>query len=525
MILRFEECELDTGVFELRRGGAPVDVQPQVFDLLRHLVEHRDRMVSKDELFSAVWPDRIVSDSALSSQIKAARRAIGDDGTAQRLIKTVHGRGFRFVAEVSVSGDDAAGGAPPEAPGGLPRTPLRGGSHAPSVAVLPFADMSGASGQEYLSDGITDDITTALSKFRWLTVAARHSALAYRQQQSGPREMAAELGVHYLVRGSVRRTATRLRINCELIDARSATTAWAERYDGEPTDMFDVQDEIITSIVGALGQEIDATERKKALGAPTDNLDAWELYQRGMWHFGQYSRAEAGHAREFLRQAVAIDPGLANAHAALALLRAVEVFNAWSDASPDDLLKEAMEHAEAGIRADDQDTFTHYAMGQVLNQSGQPEKAIIEFRRALDLNRNHALAHFGLGATLHWRGDHKEALPHFDQAMKLSPNHPVRWAFDVAKGMALSRLGRHDDALELLQRSRSYANIDAWPHICTAAALIAAGRPDDAQQVIAELLDVRPGFSRSVLVRSISHFEPGLRAEFLDQLEQAGLPA
>ncbi|MGD8341843.1 MAG: tetratricopeptide repeat protein, partial [Gammaproteobacteria bacterium] len=439
MIYRFDDCELDTTTFELRCGGATRDVQPQVLELLRYLIENRERLVTKDELFENVWAGRIVSESALSSRIKAARQAIGDDGDAQRLIRTVHGRGFRFIGAI----DDEARAAPGIGSGYVSNleTAVQPGAAEtadslgrPSVAVLPFANMSDDPEQEYFSDGITDDIITALSKYRWLMVTARNSTFVYKHRPATVREIAAELGVRYVLQGTVRRSGEHLRVTCQLVDAHTGTNIWTERFDSPLDDVFAVQDEIASAIVGAVGPEIDSAEQDKAKRLPPGNLDAWEIYQRGMWHFWRYTRDEAETARGLFKQAINMDPDLVGARAALAMVLVLYVLNSWSDDPPEALLDEAIGSAKAALAIDERDTFAHYAMGRALTQRGQHDAAIGAFSRALELNPNFAMAHFGLGTALVWSGKHERALPHLDRSMKLSPNDPVRWAFEVNKG-------------------------------------------------------------------------------------------
>lgn len=529
MIYRFDDCELDTVLFELRRSGVVSSVEPKVMELLHYLVENRDRMVTKDELIEQVWDGRIVSDSALSSRIKMARQAIGDDGQAQRLIRTVHGRGFRFQGEVTTAApappDRAADVEPPPATEGRSAAaPLDVDNRRPAIAVLPFENLSGDAEQEYFSDGVTEDLITALSKYRWLTVIARNSTFVFKHRTASVREIAAELGVRYVMRGSVRRAGDRLRITSQLIDAAADSTIWAERFDRRLDDIFEVQDEITSAIVGAVGPEIDNAEQDTAKRLGPGSLGAWDIYQRGMWHFWRYTRQDAKEARECFEQAIALDPSLVGAHAALAMVLVLHVLNNWSDDPPNALLDESIALAHAALVIDERDGFAHYAMGRALTQRGRHAEAIDEFTRALELNPNFAMAHFGLGTALVWSGEHERALPHLDRSLTLSPNDPVRWAFEVNKGMALSYLDRNEEALKYLERSRRYSNIDFWPHVCTASVLVALDRMDQAKAVLAEALELRPDLTVSAVRKSAQHMMPTQLDDFLHKLKTAGLP-
>ena len=271
MRFRFENNVLDGDLRELTCSGAAVPLQPQVFDLLLYLVAQRTRVVSKDDLISQIWSDRIISDSALNSRINAARKALGDDGATQRLIKTIPRKGFRFVGEVRE--EVAAATAPAQPVAVLPRAL----ADRPAVAVLAFENMSGDPAQDYFGDGISEDILTALSKQRWFMVIARNSSFTYKGRAVHIRQIAEELGVRYIVEGSVRRADNRVRITAQLNDATTGSHLWAERYDRELIDVFAVQDEITNAIAAAIEPQIHAAESFRAHRKPPASLDAWDL--------------------------------------------------------------------------------------------------------------------------------------------------------------------------------------------------------------------------------------------------------
>ena len=265
----FEDYALDTDRRELRRGGTLVAIEPQVFDLLAYLVQHGDRVVTKDDLFTAVWNGRFVSESALTTRINAARTALGDDGKAQRLLRTLRGRGVRFVGDVRVS-RDATSSTTAEAP------PTLALPDRPSIAVLPFDNMSGDPEQEYFADGMVEDILTALSRVRWLFVIARHSSFIYKGRAADVQQIGRELGVRYVVEGSVRKSGNRVRIIAQLIEAETGAHIWADRYDGDLSDIFALQDEITERIVTAVEPTVRTVEIKRALAKPTDSLTAYD---------------------------------------------------------------------------------------------------------------------------------------------------------------------------------------------------------------------------------------------------------
>jgi TolB-like protein len=263
LLYHFENYALDTGRRELRRGDGLLSIEPKVFDLLVHLIENCERVISKDDLIAAVWGGRIVSDSTLTSCINAARTAVGDNGEAQRLIRTLPRKGVRFVGSVRIghsSGSESGIGAANTANVDHVRRASHGLIDKPSIAVLPFTNMSGDPEQEYFSDGITEDIITELSRLPWFFVIARNSTFAYKGQAVDVREVGRDLGVRYLLEGSVRKSGQRLRITSQLLDASNGNHLWSERYDRDLTDIFALQDEITQRVAASIEPKLVAAE-------------------------------------------------------------------------------------------------------------------------------------------------------------------------------------------------------------------------------------------------------------------------
>jgi TolB-like protein len=300
--LLFDDCVLDPARRELRRASGSVSVGPQVFDVLLHLVENRARVVTKDDLLEAVWHGRIVSESTITSHINAARSAIGDDGQAQRLIRTVPRKGFRFVGEVSEATEGTVAAQ---------TTPL---PDKPSIAVLPFVNLSGDPEQEYFADGVVEDIITALSHIRWLFVIARNSSFTFKGRAVDVTHVGRELGVRYVLEGSVRKAANRVRITGQLVDAATGGHLWAERYEGALDDVFQLQDRITESVVGAIAQELERAEMERARRKPTESLDAYDHFLRGMASFHTGTQASVDQALKSFRTTIALDPEYASAY-------------------------------------------------------------------------------------------------------------------------------------------------------------------------------------------------------------------
>jgi len=320
----FGDHALDCDRRELSRRGVPVAVAPQVFDLLVYLIRNRERVVSKDDLIEAVWGGRIVSDSALTTRINAARTIIGDSGAEQRLIRTVHRRGFRFVGEVREMDQlplavregwrpaiEAAGLVLPD----MARPFI---ADKPSVAVLAFTNMSGSPEREFVAEGIAEDIITALSRCPWLLVIGRNSSFAYKGRAVDLKQVGRQLGARYVLEGSVQSAGERLRVTTQLVDTETGAHIWANRYDRDFADIFAVQDEITDSVTIAIAPAVDEAERRRAMRKPTENIDAWTAFQRGVWHHHKFNPDDNARAQTFFQQAIDLDPTFAAAYCGLA---------------------------------------------------------------------------------------------------------------------------------------------------------------------------------------------------------------
>jgi TolB-like protein len=508
-VFKFADCELDIARQELRRGGAVYALEPQVFDLLQYLIEHRDRLVSRDELFDTVWRDRTVSDWALSSRIKSARKAIGDSGKRQELIRTARRRGFRFVGPVEELHRPKA--AALELP------------DKPSIAVLPFANISDDPRQEYFSDGITEDIITALSKFHWLFVIARNSTLAYKDTPVDVVHAAGELGVRYLLEGSVRKAGDMVRVTAQLLDGASGNHVWAERYDRRLDDIFVLQDEITETIAGRLDTELRTSEMERARRKPPANLDAWDLYQRGTWHADKVTMRDNEAARHLFQQAMERDPDFAPAHAAFALTCYVEVNHGYGD-DPVECLAAGLAAAEKAVTLDDNDGFSHFALGRLLTLAGQGERAIAKLEKSVALNPSFARGYHGLGLALNYYGRSEDAIPMFDMAMRLSPHGPLLWGMQNMRAACCNNLENYELAEEWARKAINTRADQFWPYIQLTVALVGQSRLEEAREVVAAGRRLKPGLSLAVMDRLVPHAHPEHRARHLKALRLAGLP-
>jgi TolB-like protein len=524
LLFCFDNCVLDTERRELRRGGDLVSLEPQVFDLLEYLIRNREHVVSKDDVLTAVWKGRAVSESALTTRINAARGAVGDTGGKQSLIRTLRRKGIRFIGTVRESHGPAADVVTPL----VSVQPAQGFAlpDRPSIAVLPFVNMSGDPDQDHFADGIVEDIITALSHIRSFFVIARSSTFTYKGQAIDIRRVARELGVQYVLEGSVRRVGDQVRITVQLIEAESATHIWSRRYDRAIQDIFALQDEITDSIAGALEPEISASERTRARRKHPDSLGAWELYQHGMWHLLQQNHSNFLQAETFFLKAATLDPTFAAAHAGRSLVIFFLLARMLKDGHAPGT--DAMfEEAARAVDLDPNDALGHVALGLAHIQKRQISDAMLEHEESLELNPSSAFAHWSFGHVLIRADRFEQALEHCEAAIRLSPRDPVTWMYVAHKAGALYHLRRYEESAKWAREAARHRTADLiWPHIRLAGASAYLGLREDAAAAIAELRRKKPGLTITSLL-SWPHMQLRSRASLdhiVDGLRQAGLP-
>ncbi|MEQ8348015.1 MAG: winged helix-turn-helix domain-containing protein [Sneathiellaceae bacterium] len=522
---------IDPALRELHDGGREVAVEPKVFDLLLYLVENRARVVGKEELVAQIWQGRIVSEAALSSCVKAARRALGDDGQRQGLIRTIHRRGFRFVGPVGegsrplMSGLPAGAAPAPEAAadageGGtfdIDLTPPEG----PSIAVLPIRAIGGGELTPVLAEGLSHDITVRLARTRWLFVTARASALQFRATEPDLVEIGRRLGVRYLLRGHLAVAGGRLRLTAILTDAVRGGEIWAERFDRPLADIFAVQDELGDLITAAVEAEIEQKERRRALLQPFASLDAWSAYQRACIHLFRFTPEEEARAEVYLRRAAELDPAAARVFAALSFIHWQRAFR---ELVPDRQgeLDRAHDLAQQSLVLDPRAPDGHWALGRALLLRGEFETAVEELRASVALNPNFAKGQYSLSFSVMFTGDTEEGFDRVARARRLSPYDPMTFAFMASRAVLHGFIGEIEAAADWSARAVRQPN--AHYHVLAIAAWChqMAGRGDAAQDFLAELHRVRPGYSRDEYFRAFP-FRPPQRAMIEAPLRQLGL--
>jgi len=413
-------------------------------------------------------------------------------------------RVWQWVGDVSIASSSADSG-------GVEPLPL---PDKPSIAVLPFDNMSGDPEQEYFADGIAEDVITALSRFNSLFVIARNSSFTYKGQAVEIARVGRELGVQYVVEGSVRKAGNRVRITAQLIDATTGNHLWADRFDGELDDVFDLQDQITEQIVVAVEPEISARERDRVRRKSPGSLGAWELFQRAQSHFYRYNKADRTEAIRLFREAIALDPEFALAHARLSYTLSSSVLWGYVE-NRAEIVAHARDLAERAVSLDMNEPLAHFVMGRAHIFDGEVEMGISENQAAVAINPNFARGHFGVGWAYWWgAGQPKQALPHFDTTLRLSPRDPTRWATFSMKGSILRALGRYDEAIANCRQACQFPNAPFGPQLFLASILVTAEQLSEAQSAFGKAIQLEPALS----VGFLRDVNPGAHETYLESL-------
>lgn len=514
VIYRFNDCELDTRSYRLSVGGEPVAIEPQVFELLSYLIEHREKLVSRTELFDAIWSGRIVSDTTLSNHVKSARKAIGDDGRAQRCIKTVHGRGYQFIADTQAivnHASDLSRLAPGPSAGG------EAGNHGPFVAVLPFQNMSSDPEQNFFAEGMSEDITTELSRFSDIQVIARHSAFQYRGPSLDIAAVSRELGVQYLIEGSVRRTPDTLRVNVQLIDAHRGAHLWAEKFDRPLEQVFQVQDEITATIVSTVTGEIRQVETDRARSRVTGSLRAYDHLLRGLSYHknGHVSYDNSLRAAREFEQAIALDPVFARARAWIVCSRA----SAWA-AKSTAVINAAIADARYALSLDKKESETHRILGALYLYARNYELSGHHLTLARQLSPNDAHIAVKSGRYCAYIDEFDEALATMQRAMRLNPRHPG-WYWQEL-GIVHYSMGEYRNAIATFYKNWELGDFDlAW----IAASHVALGEHREAEAAARKALELEPRAAVGAYTRHETYRDAAKHELLCNRMARAGLPS
>jgi adenylate cyclase len=521
-IFLFEEFRLDRPGEGLsrrdeRRVFIPMPIGLRALDVLSVLVERPGKLVTKEEIIAAVWGRTVVESANLTVQISILRRILDERRTEGSCIQTVAARGYRFVAPVTRVENDA-GRDQAELFVSAARPSI---ADKPSVAVLAFTNMSGSSEREFVADGIAEDIITVLSRCPWLLVIGRNSSFAYKGRAIDLKQVGHELGARYVLEGSVRSAGDRLRITAQLVDTETGAHIWANRYDRDFADIFAVQDEITESVTVAIAPAVAEAERRRAMRKPAENIDAWNAYQRGLWHYFKFGPDDNARAQTFFQQAIDLDPTFAAAYSGLAWAH-TQAATVLQTCNLVDAQNSAEALARQAVALDPADADGHSTLGFALWLRGDSEGAVAKARQALAISPNLEFAHTVLGTTLIFSGQPREGIAAIQTAIRLDPHNPMlpsRLNF-IALGFYLCR--QYETAADAAQQAIRTNPDYPPPYRWLAASLGQIGQTAEAKEILAKAIAVAPA-SFDFYVRNRAPWtRPEDHAHMIEGLRKAG---
>jgi TolB-like protein len=468
----FGDFRLDPGRFELSRHGEPVRLEPQVLALLIHLVRHRNCLVTKDEIVAEVWQGKAISDASISSRIRSARQAVGDSGAQQAVIRTVHGRGFRFVADVTDL-------PPAQAAKDADRQPVEHPAGRPSIAVLPFQPLGMPGSLAFLGEAIPHEIIQALSRMRWLAVIARGSSFRFRQVSPDLDLVATALAVRYVLTGVIESRNGKLAVALELADTTSQEILWADRIEARLDGIDDLRSQIVTQLVAALEIHIPLNEARIARVHGPEGLDAWANYHLGLGHLYRFTAADTALAQNCFERAVAADPQFSRAHAGLSFTSFLDAFLHLSP-DPEAATRAARRHAEHSLELDPLDPFANFTMGRSHWLTDEPEVAADWLARATALNPNYAQGFYASAFTAMLTGNATATFAALDASLHLSPLDPLLYGVYGVRAQMLIQQEDYQAAARWANRAATTPGAHFLISMIALAANGLAGRHEEA---------------------------------------------
>lgn len=511
MIYRFGPVRFDTARRELTAGGRPVPVEPQVFDLLQMLIENRERLVTKDEIMERIWRGRIVSEAALSSRVKSARQAIGDDGRAQRLIRTHAKHGFRFVGEVELLAAEPAPAPAPEA------EPLQAGR--PSIAVLPFTTIGAGPASLAMAEALPHDLIAELARLRWLFVIARGSSFRFRGPVIDLAEVRAALKVGYCLTGSVEVDEIALSLTVELCETVGGGVVWSERFAGRPGAVHEIRQEIVRQVIATLELQIPLIEARRARLASPDSLDAWSAFHLGLSELFRFAPQANARAARLFEQALELEPGFARAHAALSFAHFENTFLGFVD-DVGAAAEMARRAAEAGLALDPLDPFCNLVMGRSFWLADQLEASLPWLDRAMALSPNYAQARYARAWTETLMGDGRQGRADVDAALALSPLDPLAYGMLGVRAFSHMVLDEPAEAAAFAERAAHSPGAHALIEMIAAVAHVLAGDVERGRRWAASARARHPGLGLADFQRAFPFRDAEARARIARAFEE-----
>jgi TolB-like protein len=495
MLYRFGDCSLDTGRLELRRSGQRIEIEPQALAVLTYLIEHRDRVVSRAELFEKIWADRIVTESALGACVKAARRAVGDDGMAQSVIRTSQRTGYRFVADVAATAPLALRGSGQAA---LDEDPLDvelelSVPAQPSLVVLPLRALGDTPDAEIIAQGLAADITTRIGRSRSVFVIARATAFLFGAGPHDVRVVGRKLGVRYVVHGSIQFAGRKMRVTISLANAATRAEVWSEQYDETIDDWMVVQQRIADVVVSSLQSEMERAEERRSLSIPSANLDAWSAYHRGRSFLFRFTADDCAQAEYFFRRSVELEPTAARAYAGLSFVHFQRAFlNIGRDRSGE--AQQAHELAMQSLAADSSDPMGHWALSRASQLRGELVSAKHELETAVALNPSYAVAQYSLGWVAALLGEHDLSSERLERARRLSPYDPLMFAMLGVTALNLALNGSSAQGAAAAASALLQPNVHHQSLVAAAVCYALDGQRDRARALYTRARAVAPHY-------------------------------
>ena len=517
MQYRFDDFTLDLDLGELLRGGEAIAVEPRAFAMLCYLVENSDRLIGKDELVEKLWDGRIVSDAAISTVLKTALKALGDSGSEQRYIRTVHGRGFRFVATRTVRA--TAQVRDTEEPVTLAATGETG--QRPTVAVLPFTLIGGSESYSAIADAIPSELIASLSRLRWLKVIARGSSFRFRETERDFAAIGEALGAKYLLTGDVELFDGDLAITVELAECSTGHVIWGERLSGSIDDVHGIREEIVILVTSALELHVPQHEAQMARLLSPESLDAWSCYHLGLQHMYRFNRTDNALAGELLKQSTDLDPNFARAFAARSFVSFQSAFLRYGSERASDI-SAAQHFAEKSLELDPLDPFGSFNFGRSLWLRSDPAGGQSWLERSVQLSPNFAQASYALGWADAMLGNGDSAKENLSRAISLSPLDPFLYAMQSALGLALIQTGEREDAARWAVQGARKPGAHYLIYMIAAALTQIAGQTDAAAHWAKQALSRRPDAFCSQFFAAFPFSNETFREDLRQSLSQCG---
>jgi TolB-like protein len=514
---KFDRFELDTGAFELRADGAAVHVEPQVLSLLILLAGNPDRLVGKDEIVEKVWGGRIVSEAAVAARIKSARKALGDDGKRQRFIRTVHGKGLRFVAPVSFVRPAEAMPAPEN-----PDRPAPAGDDRPSIAVLPFAHLGGPGPLAFLAEALADELIGDLARLRWLLVIARASSFRFRNREIDCAEVGAALRVKYCLTGTLEEAGRTVTLSVQLARTSDNALVWAERFSAPRAELDRLRQEVLAAVIANLEVRIPQSEAQLARRSPLAALDAWSLYHLGLDHMFRFNKADNASAAALFERALAIDNDFSRALSGLSFTSFQDAFLQYSPDVPAKA-ERARVLAEQALLSDPLDPFAHLNLGRALWLHDGIPQSVDRLSECIALSPNYAQAIYSKAWAEMTQCDSDKSAENAALALRLSPLDPLRYAFLAVRSMSALLAGDYAAAADWGDKAAHTPGAHKLVALIAAMGNNAAGKRERAAQWVGRARQLDPHVSQGDFLSSFP-FAPSQGRELVErQLRDLGV--